>query len=80
LSILAYFHLLDFFATIWLVGAIVVFDCWILKKFYALAFEMPSSHNSANSICCYNVAFFIPTIVICKYDYNLYLKIVVKND
>ncbi len=40
---------------------------------------MPPSHDSANSIRCYIVASFIPTMVICKYDYNLYLKIVAQN-
>ncbi len=77
--ILPCFHLLDFFAIVWLVGAIVVFDGWVLIFFYVLAFEMPFSHDSADSKCCYNVAFFILTIVICKYEYNIYLKIVVKN-
>jgi hypothetical protein len=39
---------------------------------------MPSSHDSADSICSYNVGFFIPTIVIYKYDYNSYLKLWLK--
>ncbi len=38
-----------------------------------------SSHNIDDSICCYNVDSFIPTIVILKYDCKLALNIVVKN-
>jgi len=58
---------------------IVLLFCGTYRLFIASTSEIPFSQTKTISLCYYRVSLFMPTIVTCRYGYNLDLKTIVKK-